>query len=322
MIRLATVMGLMAITALMSPAGAQTYPTRVIKIVVPYPAGGTSELLGRALAKKISEDFGEPVSIDNVAGAAGAIGAARVASAPADGYTLLFGYATQFTISPAIRSTLPYDPVKSFIPIGGVARFSFLITANARTPIKTLKDLVDDAKQQPGKLTYASPGVGTSTHMLGELMKLKYGIDIVHVPYRGGSDAINDYVAGRITVYWDAVAPLLQWVQNGTIVPLAVTSEHRLPVLPEVPTVAEAGMPELESSTWTALFAPAGTPAEVVQKLQGELGKCLEDTSIQALYAQNFYEIYPKSGAEITSVIESETAKWRAVASAAGVKLD
>jgi tripartite-type tricarboxylate transporter receptor subunit TctC len=305
----------------MSPAHAETYPSRVIKIIVPYPAGGTSELLARVIAKKMSSDFGQSVIVENVGGASGMIGAGRVATASPDGYTLLFGYATQFTIVPVIHEPLPYDPIKSFTPLGGVARFYFLMTANAKMPFKTLPGLISYAKQHPGELTYASPGIGTSTHMIGELLKLNQNINLTHVPYRGGALAINDYVAGRISVYWDAIAPLMPWVQKGTITPLAVTSDKRLPDLPNVPTVVEAGMPDLNVFTWTALFAPAGTPQDVVSKLQTELQKVLKEKDVVDLFAKNQYEVFPESSAQITDLIKKDLAKWGAVAKAANIKV-
>lgn len=304
-----------------SPIHAETYPSRVVRIIVPYPAGGTSQLLARVIADKMRENFDQSVIVENVAGASGTIGAGRVATAEPDGYTLLFGYATQMTIAPVTQEGLPYDPIKSFTPIGGVARFYFLMTANAKMPFKTLPDLVSYAKKHPGELTFASPGLGTSTLMIGELLKLNQGIDLVHVPYRGGGPAIVDYVAGRISVYWDAVAPLLPWVDKGTITPLAVTSDKRLANLPNVPTVVEAGMPELNVFTWTALFAPAGTPQDVVSKLQMELQKILKEKEVVDLFAKNNYEVFPESGAEITSLINKDLAKWGGVAKAAKIKV-
>jgi tripartite-type tricarboxylate transporter receptor subunit TctC len=305
---------------LVSPAGAESYPARTIRMIVPYPAGGTSDVLARVLAKKMGEGMGQAIVIENVGGAAGTIGAGNVARAAPDGYTLLFGYATQFTIAPAIYPNLSYDPVKSFTPIGSVVRFHFLMTAYSALPFGTLPELVAYAKANPGKLTYASPGVGTSTHLTGELFKLKQGIDIVHVPYRGGGPAITDYVAGRIDVYWDAIAPLKPWVEKGTIKPLAVTSAKRVPDLSLVPTVIEAGMPDLNVFTWTALFAPASTPRDVTDRLESEMGKALQDKEVRATFEKNGYELFPGSSAAVTDLIRTDLAKWQAVAKATGVK--
>jgi tripartite-type tricarboxylate transporter receptor subunit TctC len=306
--------------ALSSPACSESYPTRSIRMIVPYPAGGTSDVLARVLAKKMGDSMGQTVVIENVGGAAGTIGAGNVARAASDGYTLLFGYATQFTIAPAIYQNLTYDPIKSFAPIGSVVRFHFLMTAYSALPFDTLPGLVGYAKANPGKLTYASPGIGTSTHLIGELFKLKQGIDIVHVPYRGGGPAINDYVAGRIDTYWDAVAPLKPWVEKGNIKPLAVTSAQRVPDLPRVPTVIEAGMPDLNVFTWTALFAPAGTPSEVAARLESEMNMALQDKQVRETFERSGYELFPGSPAAVTDLIRNDLAKWRAVVKATGVK--
>jgi len=219
-----------------------------------------------------------------------------------------------------LYQNLNYDPIKSFAPIGSVVRFHFLMTAHSALPVKTLPDLVAHAKANPGKLTYASPGVGTSTHLVGELFKLKQQIDLVHVPYRGGGPAITDYVAGRIDTYWDAVAPLLPWVEKGNIKPLAVTSAQRMPALPDVPTVIEAGMPELNVFTWTALFAPAGLPPDIAATLEAELKKAMADAEVQDVFLKNGYELFAGSPASVTDLIRHDLEKWQSVVKATGLK--
>jgi len=312
---------LIALGALLSvPAQAADYPNRVIRMIVPYPAGGTSDVLARVLAKKMGDSMGQSIVIENIGGAAGTIGATAVARAAPDGYTLIFGYATQFTIAPVLYQNLNYDPIKSFAPIGSVVRFHFLMTAYSALPVKTLPELVAHAKANPGKLTYASPGVGTSTHLVGELFKLKQQIDLVHVPYRGGGPAITDYVAGRIDTYWDAVAPLLPWVEKGNIKPLAVTSAQRMAALPDVPTVLEAGMPDLNVFTWTALFAPAGLPSDIAATLEAELKKALTDKEVQDVFLKNGYELFPGSPASVTELIRLDLEKWQSVVKATGLK--
>jgi len=313
---------LLALSALLAPAPAPAtdYPTRVIRMIVPYPAGGTSDVLARVLARKMGDNMGQNIIIENIGGAAGTIGATTVSRAPPDGYTLIFGYATQFTIAPALYQNLSYDPIKSFTPIGSVVRFHFLMTAYSTLPVNTLPELVAHSKANPGKLTFASPGVGTSTHLVGELFKLKQGIDLVHVPYRGGGPAITDYVAGRVDVYWDAVAPLLPWVQKGNIKPLAVTSARRMADLPNVPTVGEAGMPDLNVFTWTALFAPVGLPSDVAAKLEAELQKALADKEVQDVFLKNGYELFPGSPASVTELIRNDLEKWTGVVRATGLK--
>ena len=319
---LSLVVAVLSTMVLASPSRSESYPTRTVRMIVPYPAGGTSDVLARVLAKKMGDSMGQSIVVENVGGAAGTIGASNVARADPDGYTLLFGYATQFTIAPALYRNLAYDPLQSFTPIGSVVRFHFLMTAYSSLPFNTLPELVAHAKANPGKLTYASPGIGTSTHLIGELFKLKQGIDIVHVPYRGGGPAITDYVAGRVDIYWDAFAPLMPWVEKGTIKPLAVTSAQRIPALPNVPTVVEVGMPELNVFTWTALFAPAGTSSEITSKLESEMNKALQDKQVQEIFEQNGYEMFPGSPAAVKDLIRNDRAKWKAVVEATGVKLD
>jgi tripartite-type tricarboxylate transporter receptor subunit TctC len=307
---------------LAAPSEAQTYPNRFIRMVVPYPAGGTSDVLARVLAKKMGDSMGQQVVIENIGGAAGTIGAASVARAEPDGYTLIFGYATQFTMAPALYANLAYDPVNSFTPIGSVVRFHFLMSAYSDVPVNSLADVVAYAKANPGKLTFASPGVGTATHLIGEMFKLKEGIDIVHVPYKGGGPAITDYVAGRIDLYWDAIAPLRPWVAQGKIKPLAVTSGERIAELPNVPTVIEAGMPDLNVFTWTAVFAPAGTPPAVTTRLEAELRKAMDDPEVRETFERNGYEMFPGSPASVTALIRRDLTRWSAVIKAAGLKVE
>ena len=321
--RLASLL-VLVLSALLSnlPARADTYPSRFIRMVVPYPAGGTSDVLARVLAKKMGDSMGQQIVIENIGGAAGTIGAGSVARAEPDGYTLIFGYATQFTIAPVLYQNLTYDPLRSFVPIGSAVRFHFLMTAYSGLPVNSLADVVSYAKANPGKLTFASPGVGTSTHLLGELFKLNQGVDIVHVPYKGGGPAITDYVAGRIDLYSDAIAPLLPWVQQGKIKPLAVTSKQRVPELPNVSTVAEAGMPDLAVFTWTAVFAPAGTPKPITDRLETELQKALADPEVEATFRSNGYEMFPGSPATVTELIKTDLARWTALAKATGLKME
>jgi tripartite-type tricarboxylate transporter receptor subunit TctC len=302
------------------PAAAETYPSRFIKFVVPFPAGGTSEILARMLASKMGDSMGQSIVIENIAGATGAIGASNVARAAPDGYTLLFGYSPQFTTAPVLSSSLSYDPIKSFQPIGTVAQFRLLFTAYSKLPFNTMSELASYAKAHPGKLSYGSPGNGTSGNMILEQFKLRQGIDIVHIPYRGGGPAIVDLIAGRVDVYADAVGALLPRVQEGTIKALAVSSAQRQPYLPNVPSVVELGMPELNVATWTALFAPAGTPPEITKVLESELSKALQDAELRKAFAQHYYETIPASPAQVTERIETEIAKWRAVVQATGMK--
>jgi tripartite-type tricarboxylate transporter receptor subunit TctC len=304
------------------PAAAQLFPARPIQFVVPYPPGGTSEVIARVLAKKMGESMGTSIIIENISGASGTIGAANVARAAPDGYTLLFGYSPIFNAAPALMPKLAYDPIKSFEPIGTVAQFYQMTTAHHAEPFNTVPVLVTYAKANPGKLTYGSPGVGSTSNLMTELLKLKQGIDIVHVPYRGGGPAITDLIAGRLAVYSDAIGALLPRVEDKTIKPLAVTSAKRLPALPQVPTYIEIGMPELNVATWAALFAPAGTPKEITEKLESELTKALNDGELRRIFADNYYEPVPDTPAEVTARAKAELSKWTSVVKDTGMKVE
>jgi tripartite-type tricarboxylate transporter receptor subunit TctC len=317
-----------ASAAISGPAAAQpfpnhpTFPNHPIQFVVPYPPGGTSEVIARVLAKKMGESLGTSIIIENIGGASGTIGATNVARAAPDGHTLLFGYSPIFNSAPALMPKLAYDPIKSFEPIGTVAQFYQLMTAYHTEPFNTVPELVAYAKANPGKLAYGSTGVGSTSNLITELFKLKQGIDIVHVPYRGGGPAITDLIAGRLDVYTDAIGALLPRVEDKTIKPLAVTSAKRLPALPETPTFIEIGMPELNVATWTALFAPAGTPQEITQMLQTELTKALNDRELRQIFEQNYYEPVLAGPADVIARTRAELAKWSNVVKDTGMKAE
>jgi tripartite-type tricarboxylate transporter receptor subunit TctC len=308
--------------AIPRPAAAQPFPARPIQFVVPYPPGGTSEVIARVLAKKMGESMGASIIIENIGGASGTIGAANVARAAPDGYTLLFGYSPIFNAAPALMPKLAYDPTKSFEPIGTVAQFYQVTTAYHAAPFNTMPELVAYAKANPGRLAYGSPGIGSTSNLMTELLKLKQGINIVHVPYRGGGPAITDLIAGRLDVYTDAIGALLPRVEDNAIKPLAVTSSKRVPTLPQVPTYIEIGMPELNVATWAALFAPAGTPKEITEKLGSELIKALNDSELRHLFADNYYEPLPDTPADVTARTKAELAKWTRVVKETGMKAE
>ena len=308
--------------AISGPAIAQPFPARPIQFVVPYPPGGTAEVIARVLAKKMGESLGTSIIIENIGGASGTIGAANVARAAPDGYTLLFGYSPIFNAVPALMPKLAYDPIKSFEPIGTVAQFYQLTSAYHAAPFSTVPDLIAYAKANPGKLTYGSPGVGSTSNLMTELLKLKQGIDIVHVPYRGGGPAITDLIAGRLDVYTDAIGALLPRVEDKSIKPLAITSARRLPALPHVPTYIELGMPELNVATWAALFAPAGMPKAITATLESELTKALNDGELRRIFADNYYEPVPDTPADVIARTKAELSKWTNVVKDTGMKVE
>lgn len=296
------------------------YPNRPVKIVVPFVPGGTSELLARVLAKSMSEGFGQPVVIENIPGAGSTVGSAAVAKAAPDGYTLLFGYSSGLAIAPSLYKDLPYDSLTAFTPIGTVARFYMLFVVNPNVPAKNLKELVADAKRRPGKVTFASPGVGSTVHLLGELLKAKGGVDMVHVPYKGMHPALLDLVAGRIDFSTDATDSLTPLIQAGKLRPIAVTSEKRLVQYPDVPTVVEAGYPDLVTFVWTALVGPAGMPPVVTARVQKELARALASDEVQKRFTDRGYEVFPGTPADLTALLKVEIPRWREVIRMSGAK--
>jgi tripartite-type tricarboxylate transporter receptor subunit TctC len=321
--RLTHLLAAMVIAGLPAVASAAPdYPSRPIRLIVPFVPGGTSEILGRSLAEKMGERLHQTIYIENMGGAGSTVGTAAAARATPDGYTLLFGYSSGLTIAPGFYSTLTYDPLKSFAPIGAVARFSMVMAAGTSLPANNLKELVALAKTEPGKLTYASVGAGSSLHLLGELLRTSAGIDITNVPYKGMAPAWLDVGAGRVDLAWDAPDGVRPLLAEGKIKPLAVTSPKRLPDFPNVPTVAEAGYPGLELSVWTALLAPAGTPPEIIAKLEDALQKTLALPEIRQLFESRGFEMMDGSSANLTRLMQSEVVRYADVIKRSGAKVE
>lgn len=314
---------LVACVLAMPAAGlADTFPSKPLRIVVPFVPGGTSELLARTLAKKMGDGFGQPVLVENMGGAGSTLGTAAVARAAPDGYTMLLGYNSGLTIAPGLYPKLAYDPLTSFTPIGSVARFAMIITAHSSVPANDLQELVAYAKANPGKLSYGTAGVGSTLHLMGEILRSSAGVNITHVPYKGMRPAILDYLAGRIDLAWDASDSLMPLIRDGRIKPLAVTSQNRMAILPNVPTVHEAGMPELGIYVWTALLAPAGLVPEVATRLSAELAKALAAPDVQQVFTGRGYEMFPGTPADLADLMRQEVPRWGAIIRSAGVKLE
>ena len=258
-----------------APAAAQgpSWPDHPIRLVVPFAAGGATDVLGRLLAVGLGEKLGQTVVVENKPGASTVIGATQVAKATPDGYTLLLAASTTLTLNPAIRHNLAYDPVKSFAPLGLVADMSLVLVANPEVPVNSLKDLVAQAKANPDKFSYGSFGSGSSVHFGGEMLKSATGTRMVHVPFNGSAPSLTALAGGQVQVAVDTVVASLPLIKGGKIKPLAVLSAQRLPALPQVPTVAESGYPGFQMGTWFALMAPAGLPAPVQQKLEKALAE-------------------------------------------------
>ena len=321
MTRIAGLMlGLSALLIVGSPSAQTNYPEKPIRIVVGFPPGGTQDTVARLLGQKFAEAWGKPVVIENVTGAAGNIGADRVAKATPDGYTLgLLGEG--IVINPSLYK-LAYDPLKDFAPVSQVTAQPNMLVVNNAVPAKSVKELVAVAKAQPGELTFASGGSGTTVHMTGELLKSMAGIDIRHIPYKGVGPAIPDLLGGRITMMFSPIGIVLPMVREGKLRALAVTSLRRSPAAPELPTIAESGYAGFEVTLWYGLLAPARTPATIVGKLHLETVKALALPDLRAKLSGLGVEGIGNSPDEFAAVIKSGIPKWAKVIKESGIKAD
>jgi tripartite-type tricarboxylate transporter receptor subunit TctC len=304
------------------PAAAQAYPTKPITIVVPFAAGGTTDILARVIGEALKKELGQPVVIDNRAGAGGNIGAALAAKAVPDGHTLFMGTVGTHAINAALYKKLSFDPVKDFAPLTRVAMVPNLLVANPARPYKTVKELVAYAKSKPGQVTFGSSGNGSSIHLSGELFNSLAKVDMIHVPYKGSAPAVTDLVGGQIDIMFDNMPSAIQHVRNGRLRAIAVTTAKRSPELPDVPTIAEAGVPGYEATSWFGMFAPAATPAPVVAKLNAALVKVLADADVKKKLAEQGAEPYSEKPEQFAEFIRKESAKWSQVVKAAGATVD
>ncbi len=303
-------------------APAPTYPTKPIRLVVPFPPGGATDILARAVGQRLTEVWGQSVVIDNRPGAGGNIGTELVAKSAPDGYTLEMGTVGTHAINASLYSKLPYDHVKDFVPVILVAGVPNVLVVNPSLPVSSVAELIAYAKANPGKLNFASSGNGTSIHLSGELFKTMAGVQITHVPYKGSAPALQDLLGGQVQLMFDNLPPSLPNIKAGKLKALAVTSATRAPALPDVPTMAEAGLPGFEASSWFGILAPAGTPPAIVAKLNAEIAKWLASPEAQekllALGAN------PAGGTpeDYAKHIAAETSKWAKVVKESGAKVD
>lgn len=303
-------------------AATEAYPSRPITLVIPFPPGGATDVLGRLIGKKLGDVLGQSVVIDNRAGAGTVIGASYVAKAAPDGYTLLMSSGTTFTVNPAIRAKLPYDPVKSFEPIGMVARVPLVLLANRDVPVSNLRQLIAAVKAEPGKYVYGSFGSGTTGHFAGELMWEALGIKLMHVPYRGSAPAMSDLIGGQIPFTVDTVAAAMPQIRSGKIKAIAVTGAKRAQQLPDVPTVAESGFSGFASDSWLAVVAPHGLPADVRARLQKALADAMADGEVRSRLLANGLEPAYEPASAVSARIADELPRMRAIAARAGIKAD
>jgi len=303
-------------------AGAQPYPNKPLRIIAPFPPGGVADVLARAIQPGLQEALGQQVIIENKPGAGGNIGADLVAKADPDGYTLLLASAGILTINQFLYSKMPFDPAKAFAPITVVGDMPNIVVVNPKTGLKTLKALIDKAKAEPGKLNFGSAGNGTTTHLAVVLLEQAAKIKLAHVPYKGAAPAVQDLVAGQIDGLVDNPPLVLGHIRSGTLTALAWAAPQRMAILPDVPTAAEAGLPGFEASSWFALVAPAGTPKEIVDRLNAETAKILKDPKMVETFAARGVRLVGNSSASFTAFIPPERARWGEIVKSSGVKLD
>lgn len=305
------------------PAHAQApYPHQPIRIVVPFPAGGATDILARAVAARLTEAWKAQVFVDNRPGAGGNLGSELVAKAPGDGYTILMGTVGTHAINASLYRKMPYDHVKDFAPIVLVAAVPNVLVVNPSLPVHSVAELIAYGKAHPGQLNFASSGNGTSIHLSGELFKVMSGVQMTHVPYKGSAPALADLIGGQVQLMFDNLPPSLPQIKAGKLRALAVTTATRAPALPDVPTVAEAGLPGFEASSWFGLLAPAGTPRDVVAKLNGEIANWLATPEAKEKLAAIGAIAAGGTPDDFARHIAAETTKWAGVVKASGAKVD
>jgi tripartite-type tricarboxylate transporter receptor subunit TctC len=300
---------------------AQAWPAKPVRLVSPFAAGGGTDAFARPLAAQLSQQLGQQFIIDNRAGAGGTIGADHVAKSPADGYTFLVG-AVHHTIAVSVYSKLPYDLEKDLVPVTMVASVPSVVVVHPKVPTNSIRELVAYAKANPGKLNFASAGNGTSHHLAGELFKVLTGTQINHVPYKGAGPAMQDLLGGQVDLMFDGMGTSAPQIRSQKLRPLAVTTAARSPAFADIPTMAEAGIPNYEVTTWYAIWAPAGTPPDIVNKLQQEVAKAMQAPMIKEVWTQQGAAPGGNTPAEFGRFIKSEIVKWGEVAKAAGARID
>lgn len=324
-VRLPRVLITLCLIAVVTPftpgAWAQAYPTKPIRIVVPFPAGGTSDILSRAIGQKLTEEWKQPIIVDNRPGASANIGAEIVVKSPPDGYTLLAA-STIHTINPSLYSKLAYDPVRDFTPITLLATTSQVLAVHPSVPVKTVKEFIAYAKKRPGELHYSSAGNGSQPHLTAELFKSRTGINIVHVPYKGAPPAMTDLLAGHVALTFATSPSAVPHVRSGKLRALAVSTAKRINALPDVPTIDEAGVPGFEASGANGLVGPAGMPVAIVEKLNAAVVRIVKEPAMSKYLSEQGADPFTTTPAEYAAYIKSEVAKWAKAVKDSGARID
>jgi tripartite-type tricarboxylate transporter receptor subunit TctC len=316
----------LAFAAFALPWGAsaqQAWPSRPLHVVVPFTAGGSTDVVARIVADKLGQRLGQPVIVDNKAGAGGAIGSDFVAKAPADGYTLLVGTSSTMAIAPHVYTKLPYNPQRDLTPITLLGTADIMVVVNpTRVSARSIKDLVAYAKANPGKLTFASGGNGSISHLLGEYFKSMAKVDMVHVPYKGDAQMVTDLIGGQVDMAFGTAVAFLPHLKSGKLVGIAVTNPARSTSLPDLPTVSEAGVPGYEAVQWFGIAAPTGTPQAVVQRLNNEIRAILALPDVRQKFGELGFEVVGNTPEEFGRFVNAENVKWKKIADIAGTRLD
>jgi tripartite-type tricarboxylate transporter receptor subunit TctC len=312
----------LALSAFAAQAQTGPYPNRPIKLIVTVPPGGAADFIARLLASKLSTSMGQPVVVENKAGASGSLASDFVAKAAPDGYTLLQSSITTHGIGPHLMAKLPYDPVASFAPVTMLASLPLIMTVNADVKAATLPEFLTLAKAQPGKLAFASSGNGGAPHMAGELLKIAGSVDMIHAPYRGSGPAVADLVGGQVQVMFDGAPSLVQHITSGKLRPLAAASPKRNPLLPNLPTFAELGLPAVNVALWYGLMAPAGTPPEIIARINREVNQALKAPDVLERFAAQGTEPLGGSPEQAAAFVKQELERWGPVIKRAGIKGD
>lgn len=309
--------------ALLAGAAAAQYPAKPVTVIVPWPPGGPSDIAARPLGQGLSQALGKPFVIENRGGASGNIGTAYVAKqAPADGYTLLVTSSSPIVINPSLYKQMAFDPAKDLAPITNVLRVPLVLAVHPSVPAKNLKELLAYIKSQGGRFQYASSGSGTPQHLTAELFRTVAKLDMVHVPYKGSAPAITDALGGHVPMIFDSTVAIVPQLKSGKLRPIAVTSAKRSPLLPDVPTLAEAGLPGVESYAWYGLFARAGTPKDIIDKVNAEAVKVLRGPEFQTVYRETGSEFVGDTPEKFGRFVQAEAAKWAKIVKESGATVD
>ncbi|HEX2136752.1 MAG TPA: tripartite tricarboxylate transporter substrate binding protein [Microvirga sp.] len=315
-------LALAAAAGLATGAFAQAFPSRTITMVVPFAAGGSTDVVARIIAQKMSEGLGQQVIVENVAGAGGSTGAARVARGEPDGYTILMGTVATHALNPLMLKRKPYDPVADFTPVSLLVIVPNVLVVHPQVPAKTVSELIALLKASPSKYNYASSGLGTPLHLSGELFKAMAKVEMQHIAYRGSGPALNDVVAGQVPIMFDNLPSASEFIRAGTLRGIAVTTKERVASFPDLPTIAESGLPGYETYTWNALFAPPNTPKEIVERLNSEARKAVADPSVQERLKAFSATVVGSTPEALSEHVKAEIAKWTPVVKEAGVQME